>query len=294
MIDDPGLRELRLRVGCRFEHDAPAAAPVVVLVEPHGDVSGAVLEERWCSQPELATTTFMDSYGNRCRRLVLPAGESALSYDAIVAISGNPEEMPGPADAQHRIENLADGLLHWLLPSRYCESDTFAETSWALFGDTPTGVERVQAVCDWINGNVEYGVASRPTTTTVEVFERRGGMCRDFAHLGVTLCRSLGIPARYVFGYLPDIGVTPPFPTMDFHAWFEVWLGTQWWAFDARFNTPRIGRLPIGRGRDAADVAMITTYGDATLRQMTVWADRVSDDDELPAASIEAVVPDGR
>jgi transglutaminase-like putative cysteine protease len=284
----------RLRVGCSFEHDTTAEAAVVVLAEPHGDVSGDVLEERWTSRPELATTSFTDLYGNRCRRLVLPAGESALSYDAIVAISGDPEPMPGPEDAQHRIEDLADGLLHWLLPSRYCQSDTFGDTSWDLFGETARGVERVQAVCDWIHRNVEYGVATLPTTTTVEVFERRGGVCRDFAHLGVTLCRALGIPARYVFGYMPDIGVPPPYPTMDFHAWFEVWLGAQWWTFDARFNTPRIGRLPIGRGRDAADVAMITTYGEATLRAMTIWADEVAGDGELPRAPSEAAVPDGR
>ena len=130
-------------------------------------------------------------------------------------------------------------------------------------------------VCDWIHENVAYGVPSIQTTTVAEVLERRGGMCRDFAHLGVTFCRALGIPARYVFGYMPDIGIPGPFPPMDFHAWFEVWLGERWWTYDARFNTPRIGRLPIGRGRDAIDVAMVTTYGDATLETMTVWADEI-------------------
>jgi transglutaminase-like putative cysteine protease len=266
----------RLRVGCRFEHDASEAVAAVVLVEPHSDVAGEVLEERWDSQPDLAMSPYLDAYGNRFRRLVLPEGESALSYDAIVAISGDPDVMPGPAEAQHRIENLADGALHWLLPSRYCESDLFGDRAWELFGETGAGAERVQAVCDWIHGNVEYGVVSLPTTTTAEVFKQRGGVCRDFAHLGVTLCRALGIPARYVSGYLPDIGVPLPHTPMDFHAWFEVWLGTQWWAFDARHNTPRVGRVPIGRGRDAADVAMITTYGDATLRAMTVWSDEVA------------------
>ena len=142
----------------------------------------------------------------------------------------------------------------------------------------------MQAVCDWIHGNVEYGVASVPTTATVEVFERGGGMCRDFAHLGVTFCRALGIPARYVFGYMPDIGVPGPYPPMDFHAWFEVWLGERWWTLDGRYNVPRTGRVAIGRGRDAADVAMITTYGEARLTEMRVWADE----------SAEAVLPDGR
>ena len=155
-------------------------------------------------------------------------------------------------------------------------------------------MERVQAVCDWIHENIEYGVASIPTTATVEIFERRGGMCRDFAHLGVTFCRALGIPARYVFGYMPDIGLSGPPPIPDFHAWMEVWLGSSWWTFDARFNTPRIGRLAIGRGRDAVDVAMVTTFGAASLRRMVVWADEVSDDAELTAGSPALEAPGGR
>ncbi len=273
---------MRLRLGCRFEHDASAPTSAVVLVEPHpSDKDGALVAERWSSEPALETTSFVDLYGNRCRRLVLPQGPSSFSYDAIVAISPDPEPVPGPDEVQHRIEHLPDELLHWLLASRLCESDALAPRAWELFGGTEPGARRVQAVVDWIHENVEYGVASLPSTATVEVFERRGGMCRDFAHLGVTLCRALGIPARYVFGYMPDIGIPGPYPPMDFHAWFEVWLGGSWWTFDARFNTPRIGRLPIGRGRDAVDVAMVTTYGAASLRRMTVWADEVNDRAEL-------------
>ena len=201
------------------------------------------------------------------RRLVLPDGASQFAYDAVLEISPEPEAQPGPGDVQHRIEDLPDELLHWLLPSRYCQSDELADRGLAAVRlDAAGRATRVQAVCDWIHGNVAYGVPSLPTTTAVEVFERRGGMCRDFAHLGVTFCRALGIPARYVFGYMPDIGIPGPYPPMDFHAWFEVWLGDRWWTFDARFNTPRIGRVPIGRGRDAVDVAMVTTYGAATLR----------------------------
>jgi transglutaminase-like putative cysteine protease len=264
---------LELNVGCRFDHDAASATPVVVLAAPHGDVLAAVGDERWSFEPELATSTYLDLYGNRCRRLVLPEGASTLEYRAAVSVPPEPEPMPGPDDPQHRIEHLADGMLHWLLPSRFCESDVLADTAWELFGDVPAGRELVQAICDWIHEHVEYGVVTQPTTTVGEVFTQRGGVCRDFAHLGVTFCRALGIPARYVFGYMPDIGIEGPYPVMDFHAWFEVWLGSSWWTYDARFNVPRIGRVPIGRGRDAADVAMITTYGDATLREMTVWAD---------------------
>ena len=256
---------MRLRVGCRFEHEATAPTAAVVLVEPHPEAPGALLEERWSSEPTLETTSFVDLYGNRCRRLVLPEGASTFSYDALATVSPDPDPVPSPSEVQHPIEALPDELLHWLFASRLCESDLLSDQAWELFGGFPPGVERVQAVCDWIHANIEYGVASIPTTATVEVFERRGGMCRDFAHLGVTFCRALGIPARYVFGYMPDIGISGPSPIPDFHAWMEVWLGSSWWTFDARFNTPRIGRLAIGRGRDAVDVAMVTTYGAASL-----------------------------
>jgi transglutaminase-like putative cysteine protease len=267
---------MQLRVGCRFDHETAGEAPAVIMVEPHPDQPAGVVHEAWSTEPPLAASAYTDLYGNRLRRLVLPDGASQFDYDAVLDIPPEPEEQPGPGDVQQRIEDLPDELLHWLLPSRLCQSDELADRAWQLFGSTAPGAERVQAVCDWIHGNVEYGVPSQPTTTVVDVFERLGGMCRDFAHLGVTLCRALSIPARYTFGYMPDIGIPGPYPPMDFHAWFEVWLGDRWWTFDARFNTPRIGRVPIGRGRDAVDVAMITTFGAATLRRMTVWADEVA------------------
>jgi transglutaminase-like putative cysteine protease len=266
---------MRVRVGCLFEHDAASETTAVLMVDPHRSVSETVLEHEFTSQPMLAATAFDDLYGNRCRRVILPTGVSTFSYDATVEISPHNEPVPGPGDVQHRIEHLPAYLLHWLLPSRYVESDVLSARAWDLFGSTNPGVERVQAVCDWIHANIAYGVKSVQTTTTLEIYDRRGGMCRDFAHLGVTFCRALGIPARYVFGYMPDIGIPGPFPPMDFHAWFEVYLGDRWWTYDARFNTPRIGRVAIGHGRDAADVAMITTFGTASLRRMAVWADEI-------------------
>ena len=282
---------MRLRLGCHFEHDAAEPTPAVLLVEPHLDERGQVVAERWTTEPELRTTGYLDLYGNRCRRVLLPAGASTITIDAVAEISPEPDAVPGPGDAQHRIEALPDEVLHWLLPSRLCESDTLADEAWELFGSTTPGAARVQAVCDWIHGNIRYGVESISTTATREVFERRGGMCRDFAHLGVTFCRALGIPARYVFGYMPDIGIPGPYPPMDFHAWFEVWLGSSWWTYDARFNVPRIGRVAIGRGRDAVDVAMVTTYGVATLRRMVVWADEVGDTDELTDVPVALATP---
>ena len=275
---------MRIRVGCRFVHEATAATPAVLLAEPHGSVRAQVAEDRWWSEPDLASSTYVDLYDNRCRRLELPAGLSTVSYDALVEVDGEPDDVPDSHDAQHRVEDLPDQLLHWLLPSRYAESDLLYDAAWELFGSTHPGAERVHTVTSWIHENLEYGVPSLPTTSTLEIFERRGGMCRDFAHLGVAFCRALSIPARYTCGYMPDIGVPGPYPPMDFHAWFEVWLGGRWWTLDARYNMPRIGRVPIARGRDAADVALITTYGDARLTEMTVWADE----------SAEVVLPGGR
>ena len=274
---------MQIRIGCRFVHDATSATPAVVLAEPHGELARTVVEESWTGGPELASSTYVDLYGNRCRRLELPEGTSTVTYDALVEIDPEPEPTPSSDATQHRIENLPDHLLHWLLPSRYAESDLLNETAWELFGETEPGAERALAVTSWIHESIEYGVPSLPTTSTVEILERRGGICRDMAHLGVTFCRALSIPARYTCGYLPDIGIAGPYPTMDFHAWFEVWLGDRWWALDGRYNAPRIGRIATGRGRDAADVAMITTYGDARLTEMNVWADETA----------EAVVPHG-
>jgi transglutaminase-like putative cysteine protease len=283
-LSDP----ITLRVGCRLDHIVEDEVHAIALVEPHSSVQSHVVAERW--EPESPGVRFEDLYGNVCRRFELSPGSASFAYDATIGISREPDPVPGERDVQHRIEELPSALLHWLLPSRLCASDLLADRAWELFGDTPRGAERVQAVCDWIHGEVEYGVPSIPATTAGEVLERMGGVCRDFAHLGVTFCRALGIPARYVSGYLPDIGIPGPYPTMDFHAWFEVFLGEGWWTLDARFNTPRIGRVPIGRGRDAIDVAMVTTYGGATLETMSVWADVVSD----LAVALAAGATDGR
>jgi transglutaminase-like putative cysteine protease len=287
---------MKIRVGCLFEHDTVGDAAAVVMVDPHRSVGETVLEQEFATAPPFEEIPFEDLYGNRCRRLVLPPGLSTFSYDAIVEISPDNEPMPTAADEQHRIEDLPDELLHWLLPSRYVESDVLMEPVWKLLGHTEPGVARVQAACDWIHENIAYGVPSVQSTSTIEIYERRGGMCRDFAHMGVAFCRALGIPARYVFGYMPDIGIPGPFPPMDFHAWFEVFLGDRWWTFDARFNTPRIGRVAIGHGRDAADVAMITTFGAASLRRMVVWSDEIGEDEASARSGLplEAGVPDVR
>ncbi len=252
-----------------------------------------ILHETWETAPALPTHDYYDGFHNRCQRLVLPIGPATLRYDALVEIDGAPDAVDTAA-IQHPVEDLPDDGIVYTLPSRYCLSDALSNTAWELFGSSEPGWARVQAVCDWINANIEYGKKSTPLTTALDVYEARGGICRDFAHLAVTFCRALNIPARYVFGYMPDIGIPPPYPAMDFHAWFEVYLSHRWWTFDARFNTPRIGRIPIGRGRDAVDVAMVTTYGAANFRQMTVWSDVVTDDGEgAPVAATTAGDTDG-
>jgi transglutaminase-like putative cysteine protease len=175
------------------------------------------------------------------------------------------------------VEALPDDVLVYTLPSRYCESDLFIADAWAMFGNIPAGWAQVQAVCDWIHANIAYAKGSTSSTTSYDVYQARQGVCRDFAHLGVTFCRALNYPARYVCGYLPDINVPIDPVPMDFHAWFEVFMGGTWHTFDARHNRHRTGRTLIGSGRDAVDVAFATIFGGAQLVNMAVWADQVAE-----------------
>jgi transglutaminase-like putative cysteine protease len=230
--------------------------------------------EAWHVQPNASFSDLVDIYGNRPRRVVIGAGKASLRYDAEVTVSAALDEA-GSGAVQHSVEDLPGELLIYMLASRYCLSDTLSDAALDLFGSSPLGWERVQAVCDWVHDNVRFDYAtSNPDATSVDVFEAKVGVCRDFAHLAISFCRALNIPARYVFGYLPDIEVTPVEP-MDFCAWMEVYLGGRWWTFDPRNNARRIGRVVIARGRDAMDVAMVTSYGTLLLEGMTVWADEI-------------------
>jgi transglutaminase-like putative cysteine protease len=268
-----------LRVGCEFGYDSPAETPAVVLVRPHPVPAHRIVRERWDIDPAVPSHGYLDLFENRCERLVLPTGSSKLCYDAVVDVSGDPD--PVALDArQIPVEELPDETIVYTLASRYCQTETLSQIAWHLFGQTPPGWTRVQTICDWIHQNIRYGLLQSTTqTTAVDVYVAGGGMCRDFAHLAITFCRALNIPARYVFGYMPDISLPYPPPRMDFHAWFEVFLDDRWWTFDARFNRPMVGRIPVGIGRDAVDVAMVTTYGPAAFQFMNVWADEVSDDE---------------
>lgn len=264
---------MRVRVGCEFQYQSSAPVPAIWQVRPRGDVEGTVLDATWESVPSLAVSSYRDLYGNPCDRLVLPEGPTTVRYDALVEVSGD-WDAAGTGAAQVPVQDLPDEALIFVLPSRFCPSDLLGDEAWNLFGSIEPGWPRVQAVCDWVHHNIrfDYGTAS-PRFSAVDVYEARTGVCRDFAHLAITFCRALNVPCRYTFGYLPDIGVEPPDLPMDFCAWFEAYLDGQWWTFDPRNNEPRTGRVVVGRGRDAVDVAMVTTYGPAVLESMTVWAD---------------------
>ncbi len=192
--------------------------------------------------------------------------------------SGLPDAVD-PRAEQKALQALPEETLVFLLGSRYCETDLLSETAWKLFGGAPPGWGRVQAVCDFVHGHIEFGYEhASATKTALQAFEQRKGVCRDFAHLAIAFCRCLNIPARYCTGYLGDIGVPPPYGPMDFAGWFEAHLGDAWHTFDARNNTPRVGRVLIARGRDAGDVAITTTFGPNVLESFRVWTDEVAPD----------------
>jgi transglutaminase-like putative cysteine protease len=263
---------LRVRVGCEFAYNAAIDTPAVVQVEPLQVEPVRIIEAGWWTEPGLAIRRYADVYGSSCVRLVLPRGKSTLRYDAVVLVPDATEDADATAPESPAAE-LPDHVLIYTLPSRYCLPDMLGDEAWSRFGSMPTGYQRVQAICDYVNGHVSFAYGSSAATSTAVDINRSGfGVCRDFTHLAISFCRALNIPARYVFGYLPDIDMPPDPAPMDFAAWMEVWLGDRWWTFDPRNNRRRKGRILIGRGRDASDVAMVTTFGGPTMESMTVWA----------------------
>jgi transglutaminase-like putative cysteine protease len=266
---------------------------MLMLVRARPDAEHQTLYESTWTEPNTPLREYRDSFENPCWRLLLPEGDSLVRYDAVVDVSGDPD-LVVPDAPLVPVQDLPDDALVYTLPSRYIESDLLLNDAWDLFGNTPPTWARVQAICDWVHANVTYGYGlSGPTTTALDVFKNRQGVCRDFAQISVALCRALNIPARYTFGYLPDIAVEPPDVPMDFHAWFEAYLGGRWYTFDARHNVPRIGRVKIAHGRDAVDVALSTTYGAASLENMVVWADEISEEEAAagPALLDRATLP---
>jgi len=225
--------------------------------------------------PAVPARDYRDSYGNICTRILAPAGRIAMAADFLIRDSGAADEVALDA-GQSPVEQLPDDVLMYLLGSRYCDTELLLETAWKLFGDSPPGWGRVQAICDYVHNHLEFGYHHASATRTASGgYAERRGVCRDFAHLAITLCRCMNIPARYCTGYLGDIGVPKDPAPMDFSAWFEAYLGGRWYTFDARHNKPRIGRIVMARGRDATDVAISTSFGPTTLAGFKVVTDEV-------------------
>jgi len=225
-------------------------------------------------EPAVPVSCYADSFGNRCTRFVAKPGPLRLYNSTLIDDSGAPDPVNSSA-REVPVRDLPDDVLIHLLGSRYCEVDLMSNIACQVFGGAPRGWQRVQAVCDWVHNHITFGYAfARNTRTALEVYNERVGVCRDYQHLAITLCRCLNIPARYATGYLGDIGITSDTP-MDFSAWFEAYLEDRWWTFDARNNIPRIGRVLMATGRDAADVAITTNFGTAFLKKFEVVSDEV-------------------
>jgi transglutaminase-like putative cysteine protease len=234
-----------------------------------------VFPDQMMTQPWCPMEGHADSFDNWCTRLVAPPGQLRIFADAVVRDTGA-RDIVAPQAQQIPVEALPPDTLRFLLGSRYCETDLLSPIAWQLFGNTPPGWPRVQAICDFVHQHIQFGYGfARPTKTAWEAYQERAGVCRDFAHLAIAFCRCMNIPARYCTGYLGDIGVPPSAAPMDFSGWFEAFLDGRWYTFDARHNTPRIGRVLIARGRDASDVAISTAFGTSALTSFRVWTDEV-------------------
>ncbi len=268
---------MRIRVGCELSFDFSQMTPVIATLNVHySRVSGLERPDYLITTPSVPVEGYRDSFGNWCNRLVAPPGRFTLSTDTIIRDSGTADPVNLNA-VQHQVQHLPAETLQFMLGSRYCETDRLSEEAWRLFGTTPLGWPRVQAICDFVHNHLTFGYEhSRATRTAAETYSEARGVCRDYAHLAITFCRCLNIPARYCTGYISDIGFPPPHAPMDFAAWMEVFLGGQWYVFDPRNNDSRIGRILIAYGRDAADVPLTQIFGPGILTGFRVWTDEIS------------------
>ncbi|MGZ5876612.1 MAG: transglutaminase-like domain-containing protein [Bradyrhizobium sp.] len=268
---------MQIRVGFEIAYAAVQATPMVIMLSIHPsrrhDIIGA---ESIIAEPDVPIGFYRDSFGNICGRLVAPAGGVTLRGSALVRDSGLPDAV-APDAQQLPIDQLPDDVLLYLMASRYCETDKLTDIAWSLFGNTRPGWARVTAICNYVHDRVTFGYAhAHHMKSAHDVYEQRAGVCRDFAHLALTFCRCMGIPARYCTGYMGDIGIPPDPEPMDFSGWFEAYLSGRWYTFDARHVAPRIGRILMGTGRDAADVALTTSFGRMNLTKFVVISDEVA------------------
>jgi transglutaminase-like putative cysteine protease len=267
---------MQLKVGYELIYDCPQSTPMILCLHIHSTrVSDIIIPDHLITRPSIPITAYRDNFGNWCSRIVAPKGEINLSTAALINDTGEPDVIAESA-RQHLVQELPEETLVFLLGSRYCETDLLSDIAWEKFGNSPLGWSRVQAICDYVHQHITFGYEhARATKTAWETYNEANGVCRDYTHLAITFCRCMNIPARYCTGYLSDIGTPLPYGPNDFAAWFEAYLDGQWFTFDTRFNTPRIGRVLIARGRDAADVSISNTFGPNILKSFKVWSDEV-------------------
>ncbi|MCJ2032047.1 transglutaminase family protein [Methylobacterium sp. J-043] len=267
-----------IRTGYEITFETDAATPMSLLLSLHPSRQGDLRSpEAIVFDPPIPQRQMLDSFGNVCTRIVAPPGRLTISADLLVADTGLPDAA-APEAAQIPVQDLPDEVMLYLMASRYCDTDKLVGIAWPLFGQTPEGWARVQAIVDYVHQRIRFDYQKADATRSAcDGYQQQVGVCRDFAHLAIAFCRCMNIPARYCTGYLGDIGVPPVADPMDFSAWFEVYLGGRWYTFDARHNTPRIGRIVMARGRDATDCAISTSFGAARLINFTVHTDEVAD-----------------
>ncbi len=268
---------MKIHVGFEMIFDCPQSTPMIFNLNVHFTrISDLIGRDVLVVDPAVPMKAYRDDFGNWCTRIVAPAGRTRVSADSLVNDSGLPDVLV-PGAQQVPVPDLPDETLIFLLGSRYCDTDRLSQTAWDLFGQTPPGWDRVQAICDYVHRHITFDYQRADSTrTALEAFTGRVGVCRDYSHLEVAFCRGMYFPTRYFTGYLGDLGMPPPYGPMDFGAWVAVYLGGQWHTFDARNTMPRIGRVLIARGRDAGDVALSNAFGANTLSSFRVWTDEVA------------------
>ncbi len=282
---------MKIRCGYRIEVVCSQPTPAILLCDPHPSRDADIVSGSHSRVTSLVdgrdvpSAEYTDGFGNRCRRLVVPQGGAAFRNDLLVQDSGAADQRD--CNAQEVFPgDLPSEVFEYLLSSRYCEVDELSATAWELFGHCDPGWNRVQQICNYVNARIRFDYqCARATRTAAQTMVEQVGVCRDFTHLAVALCRCMNIPARYCNGFLGDIGVPRDPAPMDYNAWFEVYLGGKWYTFDARHNVPRIGRILVARGRDAADIPMIHTFGPHILQKFEVITEEVTIDDQLSHGS---------
>jgi transglutaminase-like putative cysteine protease len=268
---------VKIRLGYELIYVCPQPTPMMLMLNVHYTrASDLLVPDHVMSEPSVPLNAYRDGFGNWCTRVLAPQGQIRFSTSALIRDSGEPDVVASDAPL-HQVQDLPEEALVFLLASRYCETELFAQIAWNLFGHTAPTYARIQAIVSFVHNHITFGYEhARNTRTAWEAFNERRGVCRDFAHLGITLCRAMNIPARYCTGYLGDIAVPVSDSPMDFSAWFEAYVGGRWYTFDPRNLVPRIGRVLMARGRDAIDVAISTTFGANTLAGFRVWTDEIA------------------